>query len=780
MAESRVHELLSGLIVTLRSYGAEARKTAKGLPDSRDALKYLDSSRPQVMIYTRKAHGNCAHTFISDNIVSQLGYVAQDFVQDPDAWDRNIHPEDVQKASTRISELFETGHMVQEYRFRHKDGRHRWLRDELNLIKDDHGNPSEILGSLIDVTERRRVEQALREGEARHHSLVDNAPMGMISFDKDGEITGFNPAVLSILGASHLEVADARDLFSLLPLVEAGISEAIVQCLESGDSGVGEFQYKSKGDRQVYSRVHVVPIRDDDKRITGAHAFLMDISDQKRAEELIVSSERLKVLGQISSGVSHTFSNLLQVVSGSANMALTSLDLKDIEGAKANLEQIVESTRSATEAVRWLQQFARGRSGAASQKQEAFDLAEAVEEAIEMCKLWSKPELDRKRVKIEYELDLTRGCHIEGIPDQIAWVALNILKNAVEAMPKGGKIKTRTYLKDRTVILSVQDNGIGIPPKDIKHITTSFWSSKDAHAGMGLPFSCGILRTHGGTLGVKRVKPRGSMFLVRLPYVNPLMKRSPKDSPGKGLRILFVDDDERIVKVFERGFRVLGQTLIPAYSGEQALAIYRQSPVDAIVCDLAMPGMNGWEVGKAVQTVSAEKGSSKPPFILLTGWARQLEEEEIAANSQVDRIVQKPVKVPFLLEVIQEEIGRSQSQGDFSGSIGGIDILEYVQLLLLNGRQALVEIQSRDGEQGLVYVDRGEIVHAKSGALEGEEALYNCLLFKGGNFSSLPWREPERITIDKPGVFLLIEAARKRDERNETAGSAKQEVSSSE
>jgi CheY-like chemotaxis protein len=347
-------------------------------------------------------------------------------------------------------------------------------------------------------------------------------------------------------------------------------------------------------------------------------------------------------------------------------------------------------------------------------------------------------------------------------------------------MPNGGKVRTKTFIKDRTVVLSVRDSGMGIPPEHIKNITTAFWTSKEAHAGMGLPFSCGILRGHSGTLGVKRVKPKGSMFIVRLPYANPLLKRVHNESAVKGLRILFVDDDERVVKVFERGLRVLGHTLLPAYSGEHALTIFEQSEVDAIVCDLAMPSMNGWDVAKAVETICAEKGSRKPPFIMLTGWARQLDEDEITANPQVDRVVQKPVKVPYLLEVVQEEIGRSQTEDDFSGRIGGIDILEYVQLLLLNGRQVLVEIQSRDGEQGLVYVDKGEIVHAKSGDLEGEEALYNCLLFKGGSFSSLPWREPERISIDKPGVFLLIEAARKRDERNDTTGSGRQDIPSTE
>lgn len=766
MAESRVHELLSGLTVVLRSNG-EARKIDKKNIDKKKLLKSRGPT-PQVIIYTRHADGDFGPTFISDNIISQLGYAPQELIENPSAWEDALHPDDKGRVLSSRGELFGLGYLVQEYRLRHKNKEYRWIRDELNLVRDSSGKPSEILGSWIDITERRQVEQALRESEARYRSLVDRSPMGMISFDTNGDITEFNPAVLSILGASHLDVEDAMDLFSLLPLVEAGISEAIVHCLESGESGVGEFQYKAKSDRQVHTQVHVVPIRDGDNHISGAHGFLLDISDQKRAEELIIGSERLKVLGQISTGVGHTFSNLLQVVSGNVNVALTNLDLKDSDAVKGNLEQIMEGVRSATEAVRWMQQFARRRSDS-SQNHEIFDLSEAVEEAVEMCKLWSKTLLDRKKIRIKHEVELAPGCHILGVQDQVAWVALNLLKNAVEAMPKGGTIRTKTYVKDRLAVLSVQDSGIGIPPENMKHITTAFWTSKEAHAGMGLPFSCGILRSHNGTMGVKRVRPRGSLFLIRFPYVNPLLKKTDSRDPlNKGLRILFIDDDERIVRVFERGLRALGHSLVPAYSGQQGLKLFAQTQIDAVVCDLAMSEVSGWEVAKRVAKYCKESERQKPPFIMLTGWARQLDEDEVQMHPEVDRILQKPVKVPHLVEMVQEEIGRIQSQEDFSGRIGGIDILEYMQLLLLNGREMLVSIQSREGQKGLIFVKKGEIIHAVTGTMEGEEALYHCLLFKGGSFSSLPWRDPDHRSITKPGVFLLIEAARKRDERKDS------------
>ena len=765
MTGSRFHELLSDLTVAFRSTGIHKRaeEARAKRSDRRDGMQ----SGPQVIIYTRKPDKDFAITFVSDNLGAQLGFTPKDFIEKASFWHDRIHPDDAPNVVELWERVMKARHCVVEYRLQHKDGSYRSIRDELNLMLDEDGIPYEILGTWIDTTDSKLMEEALRRSEARYRSLVDNAPMGMVSFDTQGEITEYNPAALTILGAPFMGGAEAGDLFSLLPMVEAGISEAILHCLETGEAGVGEFQYKSKTDRDLYTRVHVVPLRDGDSRIIGAHSFVLDISDQKRAEELVVRSERLKVLGQISGGVGHNFNNLLQIVAGNANLAMTNLDLKDFQGVRANLSQILSSARTVTEAVRWLQHFGRERPYSGVAPKEVFDFTDAVSEAVELCKLWSKADLEKRNVYIEHKLQLTKGCFLYGTPDQLAWMSLNLLKNAVEALHSGGTIHVKTDVKGDQVVLTVQDSGDGIPAQNIQHITEAFWTTKAAHAGMGLTFNCEIIRRHGGSMGVKRIRPRGSIFMVRLPYIkdpSQMRKALAKEASDKGFKILFVDDEEPLVRMFEKGLSLLGQTVLTATSGKQAVEIFKSEKVDAIVCDLAMPEMNGREVSAAIRRVADDKGMVKPPFIILSGHASPADEEETLAHPGIDRFLQKPITVPKLLEVISDEVQKATGHSSFSGRIEGIDLLEYLQLLILNARKLVLEIAPRDGNAGRIFVKKGEICHAECGRLEGEEALYECLTFKGGTFSSHAWRDPEKVTIKRPAQFLLIQAARRRDE----------------
>ena len=122
--------------------------------------------------------------------------------------------------------------------------------------------------------------------------------------------------------------------------------------------------------------------------------------------------------------------------------------------------------------------------------------------------------------------------------------------------------------------------------------------------------------------------------------------------------------------------------------------------------------------------------------------------------------LEKPVDPEFLMEVLVS----SEGEESFTGTIDQIDILDYLQLMMLSGRQTVLEVLSKDLKRGLVYIDKGEVRHAVCGELRGEEALYHCVCFKGGSFMNRPWTEPETVTINRPGEFLLMEAARYRDE----------------
>lgn len=618
-----------------------------------------------------------------------------------------------------------------------------------------------------EIAQRERAEQAARESEAKYRMLVENAPVGIVSCDAEGAIEQLNPQLAKILGPAGSDGPDKTNLLTYPPLVSSGISGAVQKCLEAGESVVGEYPYSPAPNKQIYARLHVAPIRDADGSISGAQAVLEDVSDHKRAEWQVLRSERLKALVEMAAGVSNHFSLSLQLISSGVQMALDAMDTRNFTEVKPLLEQIQEGSHLASQTVRRLHQFARARSPVAMADTRVFDLAEAVGEGIEKARMWwkTRAELDRIKIKIDESLEL--GCHIEGDQDEIVEVAVNLLKNSMEALPAGGDISVKTYLQEGRAFLEVQDNGVGIPKKDVRKVGDPFWSSKKTQAGMGLAVSFGIIRRHRGTVTITSEQRKGTTFTIGFPLVSrapETTEEAAKRAADINLRILIIEDNPAARRAFETSLKVLGQSIFATESAESALQIFEQNEIDAVLCSAGLKDAEALEILRSIQESCLARGVSKPPFVLLCERENQPQRDELMAHPEIDRVVERPIAMSRILDILVKEVKAAEAQTAFSGSIHGIDILEYVQIVLFTGQQVVLEIRSKEGESGYLYIDRGEFRHATCGGLSGEDALYRCLRFRGGSFSSLPWREPDQVTIEKPGEFLLIEAARKRDE----------------
>ncbi len=220
------------------------------------------------------------------------------------------------------------------------------------------------------------------------------------------------------------------------------------------------------------------------------------------------------------------------------------------------------------------------------------------------------------------------------------------------------------------------DNGVGIGPENINKLFEPFFSTKDVQsAGMGLASSYGIVKSHGGTISVKSSPGQGASFSVLLPQAKGSaqdLRARPKEFKRQ-LRILLIDDMQPVTALLSSGLTEYGQIVTTALSGEEGLRLFVQDPVQVVVCDLGMPGMNGWDVGEALVALCRERSIPKPPFVILTGWSNQSEEEDKIKRSGVDTILHKPVDIPELLEIMQELVQTSEGGPASDASPPGTD-----------------------------------------------------------------------------------------------------------
>jgi CheY-like chemotaxis protein/anti-sigma regulatory factor (Ser/Thr protein kinase) len=244
---------------------------------------------------------------------------------------------------------------------------------------------------------------------------------------------------------------------------------------------------------------------------------------------------------------------------------------------------------------------------------------------------------------------------------EIFEVLVNLVKNATEALPRGGNIWIKTSVQNDHVTLRAMDDGVGIRSENLRKVFEPFWTTKGVSTGtgMGLAVSHGIINRHGGTICVESEEGKNTTFTIRLPLAKEpreTVTRSAEAILRLKLNILVIDDMIPIVMLMKQILTRYEQTVFSATSGEDALEIFRNNKIDLVISDLGMPGMNGWKVGKAIRTICQERGISKTPFILLTGWGEQTLEQEKIVESGVDAVVTKPLNIGRLMLTISDVI----------------------------------------------------------------------------------------------------------------------------
>jgi PAS domain S-box-containing protein len=265
----------------------ERKLAEEALQSVNERLRYLLAST-SAAIYTSRTSGDFGATSITDNVLQITGYKPQDFIENPSFWIEHVHPEDKNRILDDLSKIFESGFHSYEYRFRCKNGKYIWILDDMRLGKDENGNHYEIIGQWMDITGRKRMEEELRQSEARYRIIVENTNYAIIIHNFEGKIIGLNENACRMAGYDNEELIGAS-----LAKIDSGwrlpANPDLDQLLSRG-SHLFEREIICKDGSVLPVEVSAKVVHRRGKGII--HAFVRDISERKRAEDALRESQK--------------------------------------------------------------------------------------------------------------------------------------------------------------------------------------------------------------------------------------------------------------------------------------------------------------------------------------------------------------------------------------------------------------------------------------------------------------------------------------------------------
>jgi signal transduction histidine kinase/CheY-like chemotaxis protein len=384
-------------------------------------------------------------------------------------------------------------------------------------------------------------------------------------------------------------------------------------------------------------------------------------NELKSVQERLVFSAKLKALGEMTSGIAHDFNNVLTTILGTAQLSLVRIKKGDKNKDKmvSDLETIEQATLDAAQMVRRLQDFARVRT---DRPLTSVALNKVIKNAITMI----QPRIDERCQTMDARtniiLNLNEIRPVKGSESELRETLVNILINAIDAMPKGGNITIQSEQKDGQSVILISDDGVGMPGKVKKKLFEPFFTTKGSSGlGMGLSVVYGIVTRHKGQIEVESEPGKGSTFTISLPSVTKDKEQKVSKSMQTVMRsydILVIDDDEGPRRVLEEILSESGYNVERAGSGKDGLSLTQQKDYDLVVTDVGMPDIPGKDVARIIKTANPET-----KVILCTGWGIQLDETELKRLG-IDGIVTKPFDRENIIATINRLLDTKRESGE--------------------------------------------------------------------------------------------------------------------
>lgn len=376
------------------------------------------------------------------------------------------------------------------------------------------------------------------------------------------------------------------------------------------------------------------------------------IQEQERIREQFSQVEKMSALGVLASGVAHDFNNMLASILGRAELMMThTQDPKLVRG----LDIIIKSAEDGAKVVKRIQDFARQRR---DNNFELVDVDKLLLDVSEITRPRWKDHAEANNVHISLDLQNNSGAFLMGDVSELRDVLVNIIFNAVDAMQAGGHLTLAAEVAGDEVFISVSDTGKGMTPEVRSRIFDPFFTTKGVEGmGLGLAVSYGIISRHEGKIEVESHVGQGSTFRIKLPVKEvaaseheagqPALRKETKSRLNM-IKILVVDDEERVRELLREILEDTGYEVAVAGSGQEGLSLFESQRFDAVFTDLGMPGMSGWELARAIR-----ERDKQLPLAVITGWGESVASSE-KESAQVNWILTKPFSMSQIIGIVQE------------------------------------------------------------------------------------------------------------------------------
>ncbi len=511
-----------------------------------------------------------------------------------------VHPDDRKMVTDAYAHsIISRDSCSLEHRILLPGGRIKYIDERWQVFTGEDGQPQRIVGTAHDITDRKLADARIRE----QASMIDEATDAILVRDLEGRITYWNRGAATLYGWSAEEAIgqSARDLLHSEP---AAFNDATTLVLSDG-AWSGELKKTTRTGDEVTVDARWTLLRDEIGAPKSVLSINTDVTERRKLEAQFFRAQRMESIGTLAGGIAHDLNNLLAPIV----MAVSVLKkFEKREKMLAVLTNIERSAKRGTELVKQVLSFGRGIEGSRVPVR-LVDITSEIEAIISST--------FPKNIILEEDLasDLQL---VVGDPTQLNQVLLNLCVNARDAMPDGGRLMisgknasideqyasmNRGVSAGRYVVLSVADEGCGMPKEVMDRVFDPFFTTKDTGKGTGLGLSTvsGIVRSHSGFINVHSEVGVGSVFRIYLPAAAEL--HGPVIVPGnaellprgRGELILVVDDEASIRGVTAQTLEAFGYRVIVAEDGAQAIGLYamRRDEIALVLTDMMMPVMDG-------------------------------------------------------------------------------------------------------------------------------------------------------------------------------------------